>query len=205
MRRGERTEATPRLPPRLPETVRDCPRCRRRHLGDATRCDESLYSDALRRHRNHNRKTQVPSDSRTTPRTLPLLAHLSTSFPSSPTLAVSMEGRATLEPDSFPPQAAPAARNKGIRQNTLSTSGGSSSMADLAEYPEGSGEYYVDVRGDRVRVRGREEGEEEFGAWSGAGRGPTGEENGGQCRHRSDSTFNSSNKDSGTLCSGSVS
>ena len=67
-------------------------------------------------------------------------------------------------------------------------------MADLAEYPEGSGEYYVDVRGDWVRVRVREEGEEEFGAWSGAGRGPTGEENGGQCRHRSDSTFNSSNK-----------
>ena len=65
-------------------------------------------------------------------------------------------------------------------------------MADLAEYPEGSGEYYVDVRGDWVRVRVREEGEEEFGAWSGAGRGPTGEENGGQCRHRSDSTFNSS-------------
>lgn len=49
-------------------------------------------------------------------------------------------------------------------------------MADLAEYPEGSGEYYVDVRGDWVRVRVREEGEEEFGAWSGAGRGPTGED-----------------------------
>ena len=83
-------------------------------------------------------------------------------------------------------------------------------MADLAEYPEGSGEYYVDVRGDRVRVRGREEGEEEFGAWSGAGRGPTGEENGGQCRHRSDSTFNSSNKQwhapqrGACHCSGSV-